>query len=268
MPLTPSHLFKGEDTQPLLEELLDRPIAFHRVFVKVTGSVNAAIMLSQAIYWSKRTKSKDGWFYKSRDEWEEETGLSRYEQEAARKLLVRAGVWDEELRGVPATMNFHVDTARLQDRLLSYPQLAVNQPSSWGKNPQLVGDKTPSLLGEKPPTLRLTETTTENTSENTQDERTVHALSTFEKFWTLYPKKLDRDEAKRLWLSLSVFDQIAAVDALPPWIKSKEWNDHQYIPAPSTFIRKRRWESKPSIEKPKGENLYEKARRLEREGGF
>ena len=34
---------------PLLQ-LLDRPIAFHRCFVTLTGSVTAALMLSQALY--------------------------------------------------------------------------------------------------------------------------------------------------------------------------------------------------------------------------
>ncbi len=38
-----------------LGDLLDRPIAFYRVFVMITGSVTGALMLSQAVYWSKRT---------------------------------------------------------------------------------------------------------------------------------------------------------------------------------------------------------------------
>jgi hypothetical protein len=247
----------------MLDELFDRPIAFHRTFIKVTGSVNAALMLSQAIYWSKRTKKEaDRWFYKSQADWEEETGLTRYEQEHARKLLRTSGVWDEQLKGVPATLWYHVDLERLQDRLLVYHQPVC------GKTPNWIAGEPHTSLGQNPEHLRLTETTSETTTENTQDERTQHALTTFEKFWTLYPKKLDREEAKRLWLSLSVFDQLSAVEALPPWIKSKEWSDHQFVPAPVTFIRKRRWESKPTTEKPKGENLYEKARRLEREGGF
>ena len=31
-------------------ELLDRPIAFQRIFVNLTGSINAALFLSQAVY--------------------------------------------------------------------------------------------------------------------------------------------------------------------------------------------------------------------------
>jgi hypothetical protein len=263
VPNTPPHLLFGEDSAHLLEELFDRPVAFHRIFVKVTGSVNAALMLSQAIYWSKRTKKEAAkWFYKSQAEWEEETGLTRYEQEHARKLLRSSGVWDEQLKGVPATLWYHIDLERLQDRLLEYHQPVC------GKTPNWIAGNQQTSLGQTPIHLSLSETTTETTAENTQDERTRYSLKTFEQFWQAYPKKLDREEAKIRWLALSSLDQTAAVEALPPWVASKEWADTQFIPAPVTFIRKRRWESKPAQEKPKEENAYEKARRLERKLGL
>ena len=47
-----------------------------RVFVDMTGSTDTALLLSQIIYWSDKGKSKDGWFYKSYQEWQEETGIS------------------------------------------------------------------------------------------------------------------------------------------------------------------------------------------------
>ena len=51
-------------------------ITFHRVFVDITGSINAALMLSNAIYWTNRLPpERDGWFYKTKEEWEQETGL-------------------------------------------------------------------------------------------------------------------------------------------------------------------------------------------------
>lgn len=96
-----------------LDSLLDRPIAFQPVFKRITGSTVAAIMLSQAWYWSSRTKNPDGWFYKSGIEWEDETGLSRSEQETARRINKAKGVMDEVLLGVPATMHYRV----LKDRV-------------------------------------------------------------------------------------------------------------------------------------------------------
>jgi hypothetical protein len=134
-----------------LESLLDRPIAFHRCFVTLTGSVPAGLMLSQAIYWSRRTR-KDGWFYKSQKEWEEETGLTRREQDSARRSLKATGFWEEDLRGVPATMNFRVNVEKLLSSLAESAKLDRQNP--------------PSLLGGNRQALLLTETTAETTSKN------------------------------------------------------------------------------------------------------
>lgn len=87
----------------------DRPIAFHRGFVTLTGSVTAALMLSQAVYWQRRTHDPEGWWWKTMEDWTEETGLSRKEQESARRRLKTIGLLEEERRGVPARLYFRVD---------------------------------------------------------------------------------------------------------------------------------------------------------------
>lgn len=103
----------------LLHSLLDRPIAFHRVFVTISGSVLAGLMLSQAYYWTPRGESGDGWFYKKQSEWTDETGLSRWEQETARKKLLQVkspsgeSVWQEERRGVPAKLFYRINIPAL-----------------------------------------------------------------------------------------------------------------------------------------------------------
>jgi hypothetical protein len=97
-------------------ELLDRPIAYHRCFVTLTRSVKAAVMLSQAVYWQPRSKQEDGWWYKTAEEWQEETGLSRHEQEKARKDCEK--YLKSDLRGVPATLYWHVDEEALREDLL------------------------------------------------------------------------------------------------------------------------------------------------------
>ncbi|WP_287919763.1 hypothetical protein [Comamonas sp.] len=92
-----------------LEKLFDRPIAFHRAFVGLGVGVTGALLLSQSIYWSRRCADDGGWFFKNANEWEEETGLTRREQETARKRLKAESLIQEELRGVPATLHFRVD---------------------------------------------------------------------------------------------------------------------------------------------------------------
>ena len=87
-------------------------IAFHREYVDVTGSITAALMLSQAVYWTQKTD--DGWFYKNQADWEDETGLTRTEYTTARKRLRHLPCWQEDRHGPRGTIRFRVDMAQLQ----------------------------------------------------------------------------------------------------------------------------------------------------------
>lgn len=103
-------------------KLLDRPIAFHRAFLELTGSIEAALLLSQAFYWSKRTSDEDGWFWKTAEEWKDETGLSRTQIETARKALKTQKFWCEKLQGLPAKMFYRIDLDILEKVLLGEDQ--------------------------------------------------------------------------------------------------------------------------------------------------
>lgn len=101
-------------------DLPDRPIAYHRVFVEITGSVAGAVFLSQLVYWHRRTKG--AWFYKTVQAWKEETGLTRYEQESARKRLTQLGILCVERRGLPARLYYRLDEAALNRSLSRFAQ--------------------------------------------------------------------------------------------------------------------------------------------------
>ena len=78
-------------TAELLLDVFDLPISFHRCLVPITGGVTAALMLSQAIWTSEALDPEvGGWFCRSQEEWTEETGLSRWEQETARRACAAA----------------------------------------------------------------------------------------------------------------------------------------------------------------------------------
>ena len=96
-------------TADLLLEVFDLPVSFHRCLVPITGGVTAALMLSQAI-WTTQTiePAANGWFSKSQDQWTDETGLTRWEQETARRALRSAGFVEERRVGMPAKLWFRV----------------------------------------------------------------------------------------------------------------------------------------------------------------
>jgi uncharacterized phage protein (TIGR02220 family) len=118
-----------------LIQLLDRPIAYQPSFAqlragKVKAGPSAAVLLSQFVYWHNRMDG--GWIYKTQVEINRETGLSRDEQETARRRLVALGVVEEELRGVPATLHYRVNAERLEELLL----LSVQQTRQIAATPQ------------------------------------------------------------------------------------------------------------------------------------
>ncbi|WEJ90433.1 MAG: replication protein RepO [Klebsiella huaxiensis] len=132
--------------------LLDRPIAFQRSFIRLDIGVTAALFLSQMTYWTNRSDD-DGWVYKTQEEWEEETGLSRYEQEGARKKLRSIGVLLEKRKGVPARLFYKVDNNVLYQVLV-----AANKSA---EKPHTGVRKTSKQVSGKPANF-LTENTTEN----------------------------------------------------------------------------------------------------------
>ena len=96
-------------TTDLLLEVFDIPVSFHRCLVPVTGGITSALMLSQAIWTTHALEpAAEGWFMRSQEEWTEETGLSRWEQETARRALRRAGLLEEGRFGMPARLWFRV----------------------------------------------------------------------------------------------------------------------------------------------------------------
>ncbi|MEW5788347.1 MAG: hypothetical protein AB1899_10895 [Pseudomonadota bacterium] len=114
-------------------------ITYFPSLTPVCGSYKAAAMLSVALAWTRnwlhRHPEREGWFWKTRDEWILETGLSRREQESARKTLVMRGLFREARRGMPARMHYRLDLDCLGARLMSG---TPSRPATWDwDDPQL-----------------------------------------------------------------------------------------------------------------------------------
>lgn len=139
--------------------VFDRPIAFNRGFVNLGCGVTGALLLSQAVYWSKRTSKGDGWFYKTATEWEEETGLSRREQETARAKLRDCGVLLELKQGLPCKTYFCIDFPILF-------QLCGFSHTGLHESAKQVATNTPNRYGG------MCESSTETTTETTTDMKT------------------------------------------------------------------------------------------------
>lgn len=152
-------------SKPSLIKLLASPIAYYAILAKVGGGVTAGVFLSQLIYWTGRGKQADGWIWKSSTDMEQETGLTRREQETARRNLKERGFIDERLAGVPATVHYRVNLDAIMEAVA---QFGVKRESSLAENAKLDSTKAPNLNARKRQTIhRLPETTPENTTEIT-----------------------------------------------------------------------------------------------------
>ena len=147
--------------------LVDRPIAFHRCFAEIGGSANAGLFLSQAVYWSFRTDDPEGWFWKTREEWKEETYLSRTEQETVRKTLKKAGFIEEKREGLPARLYFRINLNNITKALES---IVGRKPANkTAGNPPTGQQETGQPAGGKP--AIISETTSETTTETIRESR-------------------------------------------------------------------------------------------------
>lgn len=201
------------DAYRAIDEILSRPIAYHRAFRRISGATVAALFLSQAWYWKDRTSSEDGWFYKTAVEWEEETGLSQKEQATARKKLKAKGFISEERRGVPAKLYYRVNTEAVISELLKPNEIQI-PPNGETRPPQTAKldqtdrqDKTPPI-GE---TFLYTENTSEITTENKGGETEKLNRRTyseeFDRWWEGYrdfcvvvnAKPGSKKEAGEIW---------------------------------------------------------------------
>ena len=114
---TPSRSGLSVDTAVLLD-IFDEPIVFHRSYVPIAGGITAALFLSYAGYACEDLPQEhDGWFTRTQAEWERDTGLTRREQETARRLLRERGLLEERRVGMPAVLWYRVNWARLRDSL-------------------------------------------------------------------------------------------------------------------------------------------------------
>ena len=155
-------------TPSMLLTILDSPIAYHRIYATITGSVTSAVMLSQAMYWTPRTSDPHNWFYKTADDWQEETGLSRREQETARRILKDLQILEEKKHGLPCKLFFRVNLEVLYRLIVG----SANQDSTKGEN-KYGGKRQTAMYSSaiqdviKETNNLYTEITSENTSENT-----------------------------------------------------------------------------------------------------
>ena len=91
-----------------------KPVAYFPQLVKPLGSVNASILFGHFFYWKDKGSSELG-VYRTADEIEVETGLSRDEQRTARRKLRERGVLIETEKRIEHRIYYKLDLDRFDE---------------------------------------------------------------------------------------------------------------------------------------------------------
>jgi hypothetical protein len=75
------------------------------------------------------------------------------------------------------------------------------------------------------------------------DKRAVARCARFDEFWSVYPKKVAKADAQRVW-ERQALDSTA--DEILEAVRQRaagdrQWQDRQFVPNPATYLRGRRW---------------------------
>jgi hypothetical protein len=127
-----------------------RVIAVRADAIRLLGA-STAILLSQFLYWQKRTKNDDGWFYNTQTELEEQTGLSVDAQQTARKQLIKLGVLEEKRVGIPSVLNYRLNLESLVLVLTPPNQESENlRICNRRTSESVIGGLRETVIGEPP----------------------------------------------------------------------------------------------------------------------
>lgn len=91
-------------------------VVYHPQIAKRLKSVKAAILLAQLLYWHKRGND-EVWVYKTVNEFREETGLSRAEQDTAIRILKKFGIVEVKRKRVPQIRHFKTNLDAVKNLL-------------------------------------------------------------------------------------------------------------------------------------------------------
>ena len=128
----------------ILLTLLDKPIVFHRPFLRIMNT-NCALFLSQCLHWQRHTKY-DGWFTHTIEQFEFETGLSRKEQLSIKKTLSSKNILKIERRGNPSK-NWY--TINLEELYVQLSKEVEKGDDKWCQKGTTSGDKKGRLVVAK-----------------------------------------------------------------------------------------------------------------------
>ena len=168
--------------QKVKDMLPNRVVGYSPDLARIVGGATTGLFLSQLLFLSDKGNNPEGWVYKSEQEMGKETGLTKREQQTARRKLLALGVIQIVRQGFKFTYHFRIVWERLY-QVIEKCQREQNVPTEKGEPVQNVSTEPIQNVPTQPPeclqnvsTERPQNVATqyrENNTENKESEKTI-----------------------------------------------------------------------------------------------
>jgi len=210
-----------------------------------------ADLISKQEYFKKKNMlTDDGYFFNLQQELQQQLDIGEYKLRLLINNLQKSGFLLIKKQGVPAKNYYKIN----EDKILE--TLSILREPSVPRNSKV---KTRENHGTGP--VGIAELTYYNNNKNNnnkffigQNNKNSQKLKRqlpkitnkiFDKFWEIYPRKINKGKALKSWEKLCnkkdkpTFDQIR--NALERQKKTKQWQNEKYIPHPTTWLNNYGW---------------------------
>jgi hypothetical protein len=129
VPQLPHQQIAQSHRQQVKEMLPNRVVGYSPDLARIVGGATTGLFLSQLLFLSDKGANPDGWVYKSEQEMGKETGLTKREQQTARRKLLALGVIAIMRGGWKNTYHFKVIWEKLYQVItgIQQPQTAPTE---------------------------------------------------------------------------------------------------------------------------------------------
>jgi hypothetical protein len=136
--------------QKIKDMLPNRVVGYSPDLARIVGGATIGLFLSQLLFLSDKGANPDGWVYKSEQEMGKETGLSKREQQTARRKLLSLGVIAIMRGGWKNTYHFKVIWEKLH-QVITGSQSVQTVPTEKGERLQTVPTEPVQNVSTQPP---------------------------------------------------------------------------------------------------------------------
>jgi hypothetical protein len=173
------HQQRAQSHRQRVKDLLpNRVVGYSPDLARMVGGATIGLFLSQLLFLSDKGHNPDGWVYKSEADMGKETGLTKREQQTARRKLLALGVIAIMRGGWKNTYHFKVIWERLYQVIEQF-QRGQNVPTDQDERPQTVPTEPVQTVPTQPPecvqnvpTERLQNVATHNRDNKTENKET------------------------------------------------------------------------------------------------